>query len=338
VQEKGLGVARVRAGDTPLEAMAENQHVNDAIASLLNGAAELNLASANVADAGAEALATVLAANTTLKKLSLSDNGIGLVGARALAAALDKNATLTELDLEEGNIGAEGARAVAEALGKNASLTSLNLSFSSIGTEGTRSLAAALEKNATLTKLNLYRNDIGVEGARSLAAALIKNATLTRLDLYESDIGGAQGERLLAAALNSNRTLQELSIEFTWDGGSEIEDLVDDRLRVNNIALKVSAWVVAAVTKVAEIPEHHRLPRGFVEAAAVLAFGDELLDLELPNDKYKWLPGNDHKWRTPGGRSYAAAYLLPLAEAALRTALRTDAAAGGRLQGLSAKT
>jgi hypothetical protein len=39
----------------------------------------------------------------------------------------------------------------------------------------------------------------------------------------------------------------------------------------------------------------------------MLAFGDELL--VLPHDKYEW--------RTPGGREFAAAYLLPLAEAAL---------------------
>ena len=40
----------------------------------------------------------------------------------------------------------------------------------------------------------------------------------------------------------------------------------------------------------------------------MLAFGDELL--VLPDDNYKW--------RSPGGRELAAAYLLPLAEAALR--------------------
>ncbi len=50
------------------------------------------------------------------------------------------------------------------------------------------------------------------------------------------------------------------------------------------------------------------MPSSFAECAAILAFGDELL--VLPDDKYEW--------RTPGGRELAAAYLLPLAEAALR--------------------
>ncbi len=50
------------------------------------------------------------------------------------------------------------------------------------------------------------------------------------------------------------------------------------------------------------------MPSSFAECAALMAFGDELL--VLPDDTYKW--------RTPGGRELAAAYLLPLAEAALR--------------------
>ena len=50
------------------------------------------------------------------------------------------------------------------------------------------------------------------------------------------------------------------------------------------------------------------MPSSFAECAAILAFGDELL--VLPDDEYEW--------RTPGGREFAAAYLLPLGEAALR--------------------
>jgi hypothetical protein len=40
----------------------------------------------------------------------------------------------------------------------------------------------------------------------------------------------------------------------------------------------------------------------------MLAFGDELLVLL----------DDDYKWRTPGGRDFAASYLLSLAEDALR--------------------
>jgi hypothetical protein len=49
--------------------------------------------------------------------------------------------------------------------------------------------------------------------------------------------------------------------------------------------------------------------------AAVLAFGDELVDLKLPNEA-------DSRWLSQGGRDMAAAHLLPRAEAALRQELQ----------------
>ena len=49
--------------------------------------------------------------------------------------------------------------------------------------------------------------------------------------------------------------------------------------------------------------------------AAVLAFGDELVDLKLrPNE-------SDSQWLSQGGRKMAASHLLPRAEAALRQEL-----------------
>ncbi len=92
-----------------------------------------------------------------------------------------------------------------------------------------------------------------------------------------------------------------------------------DRLRVNELTLKVPAWVALAVARLNEVPGHLRWPPSFSECAAVLAFGDELLVLR-----------NKYEWRTPGGRDLAAAYLLPRAEAALRQELQRLADAAKR--------
>ncbi len=88
----------------------------------------------------------------------------------------------------------------------------------------------------------------------------------------------------------------------------DFEDFVKDRLRVNQLALKIPAWVALSVARLTEVPGHPSVPSSFAVRAAMLAFGDELLAL----------PDDDNKWRTPGGREAAAAHLLPLAEAALR--------------------
>ena len=68
------------------------------------------------------------------------------------------------------------------------------------------------------------------------------------------------------------------------------------------------AWVASAAAKLTEVPGHLGVPSSFAVCAAVLAFGDELLVQKDDEDE----------WHTPGGRELAAAYLLPLAEAAMR--------------------
>ena len=81
-----------------------------------------------------------------------------------------------------------------------------------------------------------------------------------------------------------------------------------DRLRVNKLALQLPAWVALAAARLNEVPGHLGVPPSFAVCAAMLAFGDELLVQQV----------DEYVWRTPDGRELAAAYLLPLAEAALR--------------------
>jgi hypothetical protein len=92
-------------------------------------------------------------------------------------------------------------------------------------------------------------------------------------------------------------------------------NLVADRLRVNKLVLKVASWVASAMARRVELWDDNLVMRTLGARAAVLAFGDELLDLKLPDEV-------DSLWLSQGGREMAAAYLLPRAEAALRQELQ----------------
>jgi hypothetical protein len=121
-------------------------------------------------------------------------------------------------------------------------------------------------------------------------------------------------------------------------GSEDMKNLVADRLRVNKLVLKVAVWVDSAVARRVELWEDTTLvllpalaaplvlPPALAARAAVLAFGDELLDRALPGD-------SSLRWRQPVGRIFAASYLLPRAEAALRQELQrlADAAKRARL-------
>jgi hypothetical protein len=99
---------------------------------------------------------------------------------------------------------------------------------------------------------------------------------------------------------------------------------VTDRLRVNKLVLKVAPWVASAIARRVELWDDNLvIPPAVAARAAVLAFGDELVDLRLPDD-------SDSQWLSQGGRKMAAADLVPRAEAALRQELQGLAAAAER--------
>ena len=82
------------------------------------------------------------------------------------------------------------------------------------------------------------------------------------------------------------------------------------------LVLKISSWVASAMARRVELWDDNLvIPPALAARAAVFAFGDELLDLKLPDEA-------DSLWLSQGGRGMAAAYLLPRAEAALRQELQ----------------
>ncbi len=89
-----------------------------------------------------------------------------------------------------------------------------------------------------------------------------------------------------------------------------------DHLRLNKLVLKIASWVASATLRRVELWDDNLvIPPGLAARAAVLAFGDELVDLELPNDA-------DPQWLLQGGREMTASRLLPQAKSALRQELQ----------------
>ena len=124
---------------------------------------------------------------------------------------------------------------------------------------------------------------------------------------------------VLALALDSNRILQHLDLSRN-SINTDMENLVRARHRFYKLVLKVASWVASAMARRVELWDDNLvIPPALAARAAVLAFGDELIDLELPYDEPD---ERDLPWRERRGRDSAAAYLLPRAEAALRQELR----------------
>ncbi len=96
---------------------------------------------------------------------------------------------------------------------------------------------------------------------------------------------------------------------------ADIASFVADRLHVNKLVLKIASWVASAMARRVELWDDNLVPPALAARAAVFAFGDEPMDLKLPDEA-------DSLWLSQGGRGMAAAYLLSRAEAALRQELQ----------------
>lgn len=93
--------------------------------------------------------------NSELRILDISNNNITNDGAIYFAKMLAKNTLLTNLDLSNCKIGDVGIKALAEALknNTNSGLMTLNLSGNNFGIEGLNALKKMLETNTTLRKI-----------------------------------------------------------------------------------------------------------------------------------------------------------------------------------------
>ena len=153
------------------------------------------------------ALASMLAANRTLRALCIGDAHFGDSNATLLAEGLRDNSTLHELDLSSCGVGPAGATALADALSRQGDapavaatgLQTLDLSLNPLGCAGAAAIAASI---AGLRHVNLAGCDIGSEGAGALGSAVgsapARSQQLYTLDLSSNSLGHSGGQALAA--------------------------------------------------------------------------------------------------------------------------------------------
>lgn len=180
---------------------------------------KLNLSVCRIAAAGTRALGNALRRNAALVWLDLDGNETD-AGVADLAGGLAANRTLRVLTLFNAGVDLDGARALFRALERNAALERLDLAQNrDMGEDFGPALADALRANRSLTWLDLARGGLAPEGQRAVAAALDVNFTLVRLDVDESS-------EFAGVAVNRNRALWTLA----RDQRAELERAPDENV------------------------------------------------------------------------------------------------------------
>ena len=103
-------------------------------------------------------LSTILATNTTLKVLRLSNCNITDNGVRYICEGLTKNQTLTTLSISRNHqITSVSTSTIADLIQTTTSLTTLYLYNTSLNNDDIKTICTSLNKNTTIRKLYLSR-------------------------------------------------------------------------------------------------------------------------------------------------------------------------------------
>lgn len=158
----------------------------------------LEVSSANLQVATAEALAAWAASAAAKKLVARGNLDLGADGVKALFSKITSKSGLTDIDLEEAAAGDHGCAAIAQALEDGLPLDTLNCSNWAITVDGAGRLAMGLSKLATrrFKSLKMGGNKIEDEGLAQIAK--LGDKVPLELDVGANEIDGMAALRHLS--------------------------------------------------------------------------------------------------------------------------------------------
>mmetsp|Transcript_6180 Transcript_6180/g.9002 ORF Transcript_6180/g.9002 Transcript_6180/m.9002 type:complete len:904 (-) Transcript_6180:232-2943(-) len=180
------------------------QAVSDMIASN-SSLRVLSLSDNNIGDAEAAVLSKALSANKdefALEALQLSFNKLTCVGVESLMNSVWGSKTLKEVRLDNNKIGDRGAQLVAVVL-TSTDLEILDIGFNNITSVGMKALMKLIAENKSLKSLSISGNRLDTVGSKAVAFALAYNRSLRSVFIDKCSMGYA-AQRQIAAGIVSN--------------------------------------------------------------------------------------------------------------------------------------
>ena len=170
----------------------------------------------------APTLASVIAKNELMERLSVSDNGLNDDGVIQIAQSLCKHSKLKFLDMRNNGITDKAADALASVISSNTGLEVLYFGNNQLQS-GVIKIAAALKDISSLIMLDLQNNNIPEEVADEISAAIKANTLLEKLWLNDNNLGLSIPSIANACCYISN--FKELYVRNTGISVELIKDL-----------------------------------------------------------------------------------------------------------------
>ena len=198
-QPSALDMSRTRVGHPGAEAIATAVSVNTSLRSL-------TMSHAGLSDDSFGTLASSLAGNRSIRELALSATFDAGPGVERLLRVLRAGGTVASLSLAGIVMRETSARLIGKLLARTSSVTRLDLGACA-GPTLTDAVARGLEANCSLKWLSLQWNLMARTGSERLARALKTHHALEHLDLSDNRID-TTGMRALAASLSDHPGLR----------------------------------------------------------------------------------------------------------------------------------
>eukprot|EP00056_Hartaetosiga_gracilis_P002435 m.53570 g.53570 ORF g.53570 m.53570 type:complete len:991 (-) comp11045_c0_seq1:226-3198(-) len=215
---KVLDLADCQLCGRSIKALLSNLSTHDKLATI-------NLSKNELGVEGVEGVATLLAANTSIRNLNLHSTRLDEHLFALLVPALEMS-SITHLDLSGNKLGEQSGILLKGFLETNSLVEKLNISWNAISMRGGKAIADALCSNTTLKALDAGWNGFADEGAIAFAKTIRENSSLIDLDLSNNRIG-TEGFKEMVKALGGNTSLQSLHIAMNPIEEEAMNALVD---------------------------------------------------------------------------------------------------------------
>mmetsp|Transcript_2216 Transcript_2216/g.3492 ORF Transcript_2216/g.3492 Transcript_2216/m.3492 type:complete len:341 (-) Transcript_2216:196-1218(-) len=204
-----------------------------------------SLTELNVRDCGANdecivKLCEGMKQNKSLTILDVSHNHFGQDGCEAIAEVLATNTSikLKHLLISECELGPDACVSMIKGLHSNASLEALVIGDNNIGNVGAEAIAAMLKVNVRLKQLDIQENEISDEGMEAIASALKTNRVLNFLGIQWNPISNTAAGPL-SEALSGNNILRAIHILGTNIDGEGIKKIMDNSATIGDKRLEL---------------------------------------------------------------------------------------------------
>ena len=187
-------------------AKEKDEALSRALRALKTTVSKVELANVKLEPADVKELCTGLAANKTIKELTISAAGLDGAASGRIAGALWESNSLERLLLPANSLGSAGCGMVFDAICNVMGLREIDLSKNVIGGDGRRSMFTSLASCKALEVLALDNNNLSCKDVLQLAEAISTvDSKLARLSVANNkigDVGAAAIARSLPRALN----------------------------------------------------------------------------------------------------------------------------------------